>query len=260
MFDRYTRDSRTTRGKIPRELRLSVYERDAYTCQSCAHKFALAELTIDHLIPLAAGGLDEITNYATACRQCNERKASMPLGEFAASLNLAVESFPICGDPVLDNPGIPGPIKQIRRRIFDRMRSGDVRITGKSAQKKIELAYRRSLWHTEPGRAITVSAPDLPGHARACLPEIEAITQDGDERLLLMELAKSANTRNLIGTILNAEGTLLVRLRSHRERSNDAALNKRIDQALTRFERELRRTDRTAKNRLPRSGHDDDHE
>ncbi len=102
MFDRFTHESRTLRGKIPRKMRGEIFKRDNFTCVYCGSIFAEAALTIDHLIPLALGGLDEMTNYVSSCGSCNRAKGSIPLHEFAAELNLSIQDFPVYGDQILD--------------------------------------------------------------------------------------------------------------------------------------------------------------
>ena len=111
MRDRFTRRSRTTRGSIPKHMRHEVYRRDDRVCVYCGAECRAEELTIDHLIPLALGGLVEMTNWATCCRACNERKAAQPLEGFLESLAMPVEELPVYGDPVIDNPAIPMQLK-----------------------------------------------------------------------------------------------------------------------------------------------------
>src|ERR1700687_1066713 len=107
MRDRFTHASRLGRGKIPKEMRYAVFERDGFTCQFCNQTFVPMELTIDHLVPLSKGGLDETTNYVTSCGPCNEAKAALPLAEFSKTINVSIEALPVHGDPVIDNADLP---------------------------------------------------------------------------------------------------------------------------------------------------------
>lgn len=240
MYDRFTRESRTGRGKIPKRMRREVYERDEHTCQFCGVVPPRDQLTIDHLVPLARGGLDELHNYVTACRSCNERKGCEPLASFVQNLDLEVVDLPVHGDPIIDNADLPIEIRLIRKRIFDRLRSGELRARGRQAQKKIEKAFRRTLWETEVGRQLEAEFPLLPGHVRASLPEIRTIAADGPAFLLLVELAKSANTRNLIGSVLVPGQPVVPRVRDLRAKTADAALAKRLDAAFRRWNKQLR--------------------
>ncbi len=65
--------SKTPRIKIPPEVRKYVFERDRYQCKSCG-KTNLDNLTIDHIIALAHGGKNDISNLQTLCLTCNQQK------------------------------------------------------------------------------------------------------------------------------------------------------------------------------------------
>ena len=67
-------DSKTPRIVIPPAVRKYVFERDRYCCKSCNCNHKQTELTIDHIIPLARGGSNDISNLQTLCRRCNIRK------------------------------------------------------------------------------------------------------------------------------------------------------------------------------------------
>lgn len=65
--------------------RRQVFERDDWECQLCGlhlqandhtrHDYA----TIDHIIPLAAGGLHSMANVQAACGRCNSHKSDLVL-------------------------------------------------------------------------------------------------------------------------------------------------------------------------------------
>jgi len=59
-----------------RFCRENVYIRDAHTCQYCAKRYPLRELTLDHVVPASQNGEKSWTNVVTACRACNQRKAN----------------------------------------------------------------------------------------------------------------------------------------------------------------------------------------
>ncbi len=56
--------------------RSNVYLRDNYICQYCKQMFGHKDLTLDHVIPKSKGGKTEWTNIVSACRKCNNDKAS----------------------------------------------------------------------------------------------------------------------------------------------------------------------------------------
>lgn len=190
-------------------------------------------------MPLASGGLDEITNYVTCCFRCNQSKADKSLPEFVQSLGIEVEVLPVHGDPVIDNADLPIEIRMLRKRIFDRSRTGTKHIGGKSAQKKIEKNYRRAFWETPEGKELEAQFPELPGQVRVMIPEIQTIASDAASFILLLELAKSARTRNLIGSVLTKDKDVVKVVAGMTEKTNDEKLRKRIQQAWQRFSREM---------------------
>ena len=63
-----------------------LFVRDRQVCAYCANRFAEADLTVEHIVPVSRGGRHGWTNVVTACRSCNTRKgnrrpeeANMPL-------------------------------------------------------------------------------------------------------------------------------------------------------------------------------------
>jgi 5-methylcytosine-specific restriction endonuclease McrA len=66
--------SKTPRIKIPDSVRKYVFERNNYQCQSCGQTYAETQLSIDHIIPLAKGGSNDISNLQTLCLTCNQKK------------------------------------------------------------------------------------------------------------------------------------------------------------------------------------------
>jgi len=176
---------------------------------------------------------------------CNQSKADKPLAEFARSLGIEVERLPVHGDPVIDNADLPIEIRILRKRIYDHSRSKNRPIGGKSAQKKIEKQYRRAFWETPEGMALEDQFPDLPGQVRVMIPEIQTIAGDTASFVLLLELAKSAKTRNLIGTILTKDKDVVKIVEAMTAKTNDEQLKKRIQQAWQRFGREMSRLGRS---------------
>lgn len=56
--------------------RANIFARDGYTCQYCGDStLPLEELTFDHVIPASQGGRRTWDNIATACVDCNRKKA-----------------------------------------------------------------------------------------------------------------------------------------------------------------------------------------
>jgi 5-methylcytosine-specific restriction endonuclease McrA len=54
--------------------RFNVFLRDHFVCQYCSEQHRPNDLTFDHVLPRAAGGMTSWENIATACSPCNTRK------------------------------------------------------------------------------------------------------------------------------------------------------------------------------------------
>ena len=78
-FDRFTR---------PQVVfsRRNLFRRDKNACQYCGKRFPTEELSIDHVVPRAMGGVSSWTNCVVACLECNSRKGSRTLAR--ASMRL----------------------------------------------------------------------------------------------------------------------------------------------------------------------------
>ncbi|MDZ8078759.1 MAG: HNH endonuclease [Nostoc sp. DcaGUA01] len=66
--------SKTPRIYIPPEVKKYVWQRDKYQCRSCGKTPLETNLSIDHIIPLARGGQNDISNLQTLCFTCNQKK------------------------------------------------------------------------------------------------------------------------------------------------------------------------------------------
>lgn len=63
-------------------VRFEVFKRDGFKCSYCGRTAAHgAQLEVDHVLPLAAGGTDDIENLTTSCWDCNHGKAAKLLEE-----------------------------------------------------------------------------------------------------------------------------------------------------------------------------------
>lgn len=51
-----------------------VWLADGLECKFCGKKMGEAALTVDHFMPLELGGVNDESNYITACRKCNKKK------------------------------------------------------------------------------------------------------------------------------------------------------------------------------------------
>lgn len=56
-----------------KSLRMLIFSRDGFKCKSCDSS---SSLTIDHIIPVKAGGDNRPSNLQTLCRRCNSSKGA----------------------------------------------------------------------------------------------------------------------------------------------------------------------------------------
>ncbi len=64
------------RQSISKRLRLSLFERDEFTCQYCGAFAPNVMLVLDHIHPVALGGTSTHDNLVTACIECNQGKSA----------------------------------------------------------------------------------------------------------------------------------------------------------------------------------------
>ncbi len=66
---------RTLRIQILNEVRQYILERDVSQRQSCGKTAQQASLQVDHIFPLAKGGVNDLSNLHTLCQSCNLAKS-----------------------------------------------------------------------------------------------------------------------------------------------------------------------------------------
>lgn len=70
------------RKRYSQTTRKIIYERAKGCCQLCGTKITFEEMTLDHIIPLAVGGLDSEENLQASCYACNQFKGQILPGDF----------------------------------------------------------------------------------------------------------------------------------------------------------------------------------
>jgi 5-methylcytosine-specific restriction endonuclease McrA len=66
--------------------RANIYARDHHTCQYCNRGFSTADLTFDHVVPVAQGGRKDWENIVTCCVGCNRLKGGRTPAEAGMKL------------------------------------------------------------------------------------------------------------------------------------------------------------------------------
>ena len=67
------------RKGLSKKTRFDVFKRDQFACQYCGAHPPSVLLHVDHIVAVAAGGLNSIDNLVTACEPCNLGKGARPL-------------------------------------------------------------------------------------------------------------------------------------------------------------------------------------
>lgn len=67
------------RGGLSPRLRFTILERDGFRCRYCGAPAPDVRLSVDHILPVAAGGTDDPLNLAAACQDCNLGKSDRVL-------------------------------------------------------------------------------------------------------------------------------------------------------------------------------------
>lgn len=70
------------REPIDKATREEVYHKFDGHCAYCGHTIKTKGFHVDHVIPVAAGGPDDLMNFFPSCKYCNSLKNSLNLEQF----------------------------------------------------------------------------------------------------------------------------------------------------------------------------------
>jgi hypothetical protein len=73
------------RKSISKKIRFEVFKRDSFTCQYCGRSAPDIVLEVDHIIPVAKNGTNDIYNLITSCFECNRGKKDKKLTDTQAT-------------------------------------------------------------------------------------------------------------------------------------------------------------------------------
>ncbi len=65
--------------QYPLKLRFAVLTRDGFKCKYCGRSASEVKLQVDHILARHKGGKDKLSNYITACVDCNIGKSDILL-------------------------------------------------------------------------------------------------------------------------------------------------------------------------------------
>ena len=64
------------RKGLSQKTRFEVFKRDGFRCQYCGQCPPAVVLQVDHFVPVAEGGENDIDNLMTSCADCNQGKGA----------------------------------------------------------------------------------------------------------------------------------------------------------------------------------------
>lgn len=76
--------TKRTRKPISKSLRFEVFKRDSFRCQYCGSEAPAVVLHVDHIVAVAKGGDNDVTNLITSCMPCNLGKSDVELSDHVA--------------------------------------------------------------------------------------------------------------------------------------------------------------------------------
>lgn len=82
----YSSDDKRKRRIYSQTTRELIYFEARGRCALCGKKLAFEDMTLDHIIPLSKGGMDDISNLQCTCSACNGFKRNFLPQEFTAHL------------------------------------------------------------------------------------------------------------------------------------------------------------------------------
>jgi len=79
---------RKVRYEISGAVQQKIWVADGFKCMYCGVAMGKAPLSIDHFIPLEMGGVNDTSNFLSACKNCNKKKGSMDPHEWCKDRKL----------------------------------------------------------------------------------------------------------------------------------------------------------------------------
>jgi hypothetical protein len=81
-----------SRKNIPAAMRMKILKRDNFRCKLCGSDSTKSKIQVDHVVPVALGGITEERNLQTLCDECNMGKGDKTI--ISGDSSGYQESFP----------------------------------------------------------------------------------------------------------------------------------------------------------------------
>lgn len=73
---------RNFNGKRKAAYKARLIGENGCRCHYCKRRVEAQLLTLDHVVPVSAGGTNNLDNLVLACQRCNEKKANRSAAKF----------------------------------------------------------------------------------------------------------------------------------------------------------------------------------
>ncbi len=84
---------RKLRYEVSGSIQQRIWAADNFQCVYCGARMGKVLMTVDHFWPLENGGVNNETNFVSACRPCNKSKGSQAPDEWLVTRPNAVHTF-----------------------------------------------------------------------------------------------------------------------------------------------------------------------
>ena len=71
---RIFRNAEADQTRVPPHARRYLYEKQKGCCNGCANHYLFKDMTLDHIVPRARGGTNDLENLQLLCHHCNASK------------------------------------------------------------------------------------------------------------------------------------------------------------------------------------------
>lgn len=105
------------RQAINPKVRFEVFKRDQHQCRYCGHGPPDVKLEVDHVIPVAEGGRNDIDNLVTACAACNRGKGATSLEVVQPATDDVVQHWVAHLSRAFDYPADPVSVSTFLARL-----------------------------------------------------------------------------------------------------------------------------------------------
>lgn len=79
------------RKKLSKTERIEIHKKTGGHCAYCGIEIDVADMQVDHLVPIRKGGEDMLYNMYPSCRSCNQAKSTLDIEQFREFVQTAYQ-------------------------------------------------------------------------------------------------------------------------------------------------------------------------